>query len=48
MSAQTYHLVTLKDVFDKVPADSIRACMDELAKGMIYAKSLGDLAGARI
>jgi hypothetical protein len=48
MSAQTYHLVTLKDVFDKVPADSIRACMDELAKGMTYAKSLGDLAGARI
>lgn len=44
MSA-TYQLVTLKDVFDKVPAGSIRACMDELAKGMTYAKSLGDLAG---
>lgn len=42
----SYQLVTLKDVFDKVPAGSIRACLDELAKGMTYAKGLSDLAGA--
>ena len=46
MSGETYHLVTLKDVFDKVPREKIRACMLELAKGMDYAKMLGDLAGA--
>ena len=34
MSGETYHLVTLKDVFDKVPREKIRACMLELAKGM--------------
>lgn len=44
----TYHLVTIKDVFDKVPADSIRACLDELAKGMTYAKLLADLAGGEM
>jgi len=42
----TYQIVTMKDVFDKVPTDSIRACMNELAKGMTCVKSLGELSGA--
>jgi hypothetical protein len=46
VSADTYHLVTIKDVFDKVPPEKIRTCMLELAKGMDYAKMLGVLAGA--
>lgn len=41
-----YQLKTLKDVFDKVPADRIKACMNELAIGMRQAKAMGDLLGA--
>lgn len=33
-------LVTLKDVFDKVPREKIRACMLELAKGMDQSTGL--------
>ena len=43
--SNTYQLTTLKDVFDKVPPDRIEACLAEVARGMVYAKHLGELAG---
>lgn len=38
-----YHLTTLKDVFDKVPADRIAACLDELAVAMRQTKAMAEL-----
>jgi hypothetical protein len=35
-----YKLVTIKDIFDKVPADKIEECLKELAVGMTQAKHL--------
>lgn len=35
-----YELKTLKDVFDKVPADRISDCLNELAISMIQAKAM--------
>ena len=38
-----YQLTTLKDIFDKVPADRIKTCMDELAVAMQHAKVMSAL-----
>lgn len=38
--AKTYELVTIKDIFDRVPADRIELCMNEIAQGMAEAKVL--------
>ena len=38
-----YQLTTIKDIFDKVPADRIKTCMDELAIAMQQAKSMSKL-----
>lgn len=38
-----YELATLKDVFEKVPADRIQDCMKELATGMAQAKAMREL-----
>lgn len=35
----TYSLVTIADIFNKIPADRIQCCMDELGKIMTVAKS---------
>lgn len=35
-----YELTTLKDVFDKVPADRIETCLHELSVAMCEAKAL--------
>lgn len=46
-----YELATLKDVFEKVPADRIEDCMKELAIGMAQAKAMRELltlAGSEI
>ena len=46
-----YELATLKDVFEKVPADRIEDCMKELATGMAQAKAMRELltiAGSEI
>lgn len=34
-----YELTTLKDVFDKVPADRIETCLHELASAMEHTKA---------
>jgi hypothetical protein len=34
-----YELITIKDIFDKVPADRIEVCMDELKISLVQAKS---------
>ena len=38
-----YELATLKDVFDKVPADRIEYCLQELGVAMSQAKAMQDL-----
>lgn len=38
-----YQLKTLKDVFDKVPANKIVECMNELAVAMVQAKAMQGL-----
>lgn len=38
-----YELTTLRDVFDKVPADKIETCLHELAIAMHQAKATADL-----
>ena len=38
-----YELSTLRDVFDKVPADRIVDCLTELAVGMERAKNMHNL-----
>jgi hypothetical protein len=40
MEATQYELVTIKDIFDKVPADRIELCMKEIAAGMAQAKGV--------
>ena len=44
MEKKTYELVTIKDIFEKVPADRIKACMNELSVALTQAKALTDLA----
>jgi hypothetical protein len=41
-----YELVTIKDIFDTVPADKIELCMAEIAKAMVQSKAVIDLLGA--
>ena len=38
-----YEITTLKDVFDKVPADRIKSCLHELAIAMEQAKAIHEL-----
>ena len=38
-----YELRTIKDIFDKVPADRIKTCMEELATLIIQAKAIDGL-----
>ena len=38
-----YQLTTIKDIFDKVPADRIKTCMDELAVAMQQVKEMSAL-----
>lgn len=38
-----YYLHTIKDIFDKVPADRIKTCLDELAIAMQQAKAMEKL-----
>jgi hypothetical protein len=35
----TYELVTIKDIFDHIPAHKIEQCMDEMKAGMLQAKA---------
>lgn len=41
-----YELATLKDIFDKVPADRIKSCLHELAIAMEQAKAMRELLNA--
>jgi len=41
-----YEITTLKDIFDKVPADRIKACLHELAIAMEQTKAMRDLLNA--
>jgi hypothetical protein len=41
-----YELVTLKDIFDKIPPDRIEACLHELAAAMKEVKSMNELVDA--
>lgn len=43
-----YELETLKDVFDKVPADRIGACLHELAIAMSKAKAMKELMAVSV
>ena len=38
-----YQLTTIKDIFDRVPTDKIKTCMDELAVAMQQAKAMSKL-----
>ena len=40
--SQTYELTTIKDIFDKVPADRIELCCQELGSLMAQYKSLAE------
>lgn len=40
----TYRLSTLRDVFDKVPADRISLCLQEIGAGMVQTKELAAIA----
>lgn len=42
----TYELVTLRDVFDKIPSGKIELCMAELGRGMQQAKDVWELMGS--
>ena len=42
---KTYKLTTLQDVFEMVPKDRIKACLDEIAQSMLYAHEVGAMAG---
>ncbi|MEY5098599.1 MAG: hypothetical protein RJA36_1318 [Pseudomonadota bacterium] len=42
----TYELTTLRDVYEKVPADKIALCMREIADGMAQAKALEEFMSA--
>lgn len=42
----SYKLSTLRDVYERVPADKIAVCMREIAEGMEHAKSLEQLIDA--
>ena len=41
-----YKLTTLRDVYEKVPADKLALCMREIAEGMQHAKALEGLMNA--
>lgn len=38
-----YRIETLMDVFENVPKDRIKLCMQELADGLIYAREFQEL-----
>ena len=38
--ATTYELMTLRDVYEKVPRDKLALCLREIAEGMEQAKAL--------
>ena len=42
----TYELTTLRDIYEKVPADKLRLCLREIADGMEHARSLEELMNA--
>lgn len=42
----TYELTTLRDVYEKIPADKLALCMREIAEGMEHAKQLEALMDA--
>lgn len=46
--ANTYRLTTLKDVFEQVPKDKLETCLSEIARGMLYAHELSEIAGQRL
>lgn len=46
--AQRYKLTTLRDVYERVPADKLALCMREIAEGMEHAKALEQLTNAAI
>lgn len=41
-----YRLTTIKDIFDKIPADRLADCMDELKRLMILGKNTGEFAAS--
>ena len=41
--ATTYELMTLRDVYEKVPRDKLSLCLREIAEGMEQAKELEEL-----
>jgi len=41
-----YELTTLKDIFDKLPANRIKPCLHELAVAMEQAKAMRELLNA--
>lgn len=46
--SNTYQLITIKDIFDKVPPDRIETCMREIATAMLYTKEIGEFMGASL
>ena len=43
---KSYRLTTLRDVYERVPADKLALCMREIAEGMEHAKALEQLMDA--
>lgn len=46
--ATTHKLSTLRDVYEKVPADKLALCMREIAEAMEHAKDLTELLDATV
>lgn len=44
--SESYELLTIQDIFDKVPADRIQDCCSELGQALAQTAALRDLAVA--
>ena len=44
--ATEYKLITLRDVFERIPAEKIELCMSEIAQGMVQARALNEILSA--
>lgn len=45
---ESYELTTIRDIFDKVPADRIQECCRELGVLLAQTKALTELVGATV
>jgi len=46
MEAQEYELITIKDIFEKIPLDRLETCLDELKAMLLQSRRLFDFTGS--